>query len=154
MSEIKDRFMNFRVIIIAILIFGCSESPVIESLSDEEFSVTELENVESEPWSIGNFFTTNKEVIPPSSLDQVKEMLSSLKDQGFKFEKAWFNEGASSCGMLAVVVPSQTVIKVDEYSFGAVDPVELEKFNQLFKPTAEEVFFWCPRKVYEIIPSS
>jgi hypothetical protein len=56
--------------------------------------------------------------------------------------------------MLAVVVPSQTVIKVDESIFGAVDPVELEKFNQLFKPTAEEVFFWCPRKVYEIIPSS
>lgn len=137
-------------VLLSVALFSCNESPLLHELSDENFAIQKLENTESEPWSSGNYFTTNEVVVPPSSLDEVKKMLTSLKNDGVKFEKAWFNEGASSCGMLAVVVPSQTVIEVDESSFNAVSPVALKKFNELFKQTNDETYFWCPVNVYKI----
>lgn len=139
-------------VLLSVALFSCTESPLLHELSDENFAIQKLEDTESEPWSSGNYFTTNEVVLPPSSLDEVKRKLISLKNEGFEFENIWFNEGAASCGMLTVVVPSQTVIEVDESSFTTVSPVALKKFNELFKRTNDESYFWCPLNVYKITP--
>ena len=132
--------------------FSCKESPVFLDLSDEGFAIQELEKIENKPWNSGNFVSINENELNPSSLKEAKEVLYSLRKKGFDIEIAWFNKGASSCGMLAAVSPNEVIIKLKESTFEGISPNALNEFKTLFKPIGKNGAFWCPLKVYEIRP--
>ena len=132
-----------------LLLNGCELLALEDQPAPGDFEIHMIRDFSPAEWGLGFFYQASEQTgLRVTSLEEVKNLLRTLRVQGTQVEAAWFKEPQSSCctpdGIaMTAVVPMQLVLRLSS----PADPTALRDFEQ-----ADNLTLSCPYFIQKLTP--